>query len=30
MNYTDEGDRLLREAGAAHLTEPAFAAQWPV
>lgn len=28
MNYSDEGDRLLREAGAAHLTEPAFAAQW--
>jgi hypothetical protein len=28
MNYTDEGDRLLREAGAAHLTERALDAQW--
>ena len=28
MNYANEGDRLLREHGYDHLTEPAFAAQW--
>lgn len=28
MNYANEGDRLLREAGCDHLTEPALDAQW--